>query len=47
MRVECDMLICDEQPTVPVFMHDKDSKYVVMTVEQLLPMSFGPEQLGA
>lgn len=26
-------------------MYDKDNKSVVMTLEQLLPMSFGPEQL--
>jgi len=26
-------------------MFDKDGKFVVMTVDQLLPMSFGPEKL--
>lgn len=26
-------------------MYDKDGKSVVMTLEQLLPMSFGPEKL--
>ncbi|KAJ4860560.1 cytidine and deoxycytidylate deaminase zinc-binding region domain-containing protein [Trichoderma breve] len=29
----------------PVIMFDKNSDYVVMTIEQLLPMSFGPEAL--
>jgi len=31
--------------TMPVLMYDKDGKFIAMTVEQLLPMSFGPEQL--
>ncbi|KAK4984904.1 hypothetical protein LTR50_006310 [Elasticomyces elasticus] len=39
-------LMSGAQPAVPVFMHDKNANYVVMTVEQLLPLSFGPEQLG-
>ncbi|KAI4124530.1 MAG: hypothetical protein LQ338_004741 [Usnochroma carphineum] len=30
---------------MPVFMFDKDGKYVVKTVGELLPMSFGPEDL--
>ena len=30
---------------MPVLMYDSEGKYVVMTVEQLLPMSFGPEAL--
>ncbi|KAK5127147.1 hypothetical protein LTR85_008507 [Meristemomyces frigidus] len=29
----------------PVLMYDKDGKSTVMTLEQLLPMSFGPEKL--
>ncbi|KAL0640290.1 hypothetical protein Q9L58_000570 [Maublancomyces gigas] len=29
----------------PIFMYDKDGEYVVRTLEQLLPMSFGPENL--
>ncbi|KAI5804933.1 cytidine deaminase-like protein [Geopyxis carbonaria] len=30
---------------MPVFMHDNSGRYVVMTLEQLLPMSFGPDSL--
>lgn len=30
---------------MPIFMFDKDGKYVVKTLEELLPMSFGPEDL--
>ncbi|KAK0286126.1 hypothetical protein LTR35_004560 [Friedmanniomyces endolithicus] len=30
---------------MPIFMFDKDGKSTVMTLEQLLPMSFGPESL--
>lgn len=30
----------------PVYMYDKDGKVTVMTVEQLLPMSFGPDDLA-
>ena len=30
---------------MPVLMYDSEGKYTVMTVEQLLPMSFGPEAL--
>ncbi|KAL3418692.1 Cytidine deaminase [Phlyctema vagabunda] len=29
----------------PIFMFDKDGKYVVLKLEQLLPLSFGPEAL--
>ena len=32
--------------TTPVIMFDKDGKWIVYTVEQLLPLSFGPEQLA-
>ncbi|KAK0337202.1 hypothetical protein LTR91_004292 [Friedmanniomyces endolithicus] len=30
---------------MPIFMFDKDGKSTVMTLEELLPMSFGPESL--
>lgn len=30
---------------MPVLMYGKEGKPAVMTVEQLLPMSFGPEKL--
>jgi len=30
---------------VPIIMHDKNGKSLTMTLEQLLPMSFGPEAL--
>lgn len=30
---------------MPILMYDKDGKSTVMTLEQLLPMSFGPEKL--
>jgi cytidine deaminase len=30
---------------MPVLMYDKDGKFITMTVDQLLPMSFGPEKL--
>ncbi|KAL1302473.1 hypothetical protein AAFC00_002864 [Neodothiora populina] len=30
---------------MPVLMYDSEGKYTSMTVEQLLPMSFGPESL--
>lgn len=30
---------------MPILMYDKDGKSAVMTLEQLLPMSFGPEKL--
>ncbi|KAK6541039.1 hypothetical protein TWF694_008418 [Orbilia ellipsospora] len=38
IREFCDL-------NTPIFMWDKDGQYLVMTLEQLLPMSFGPEQL--
>ncbi|GAB7328297.1 hypothetical protein MBLNU13_g00301t1 [Cladosporium sp. NU13] len=34
---------CD--PNTPILMYDKLGKYTVMTLEQLLPMSFGPDKL--
>ena len=33
------------EPSMSVLMYDKHGRFVVMTVEQLLPMSFGPESL--
>ena len=30
---------------MPILMYDKDGKSTLMTLEQLLPMSFGPEKL--
>lgn len=33
------------KPSTPILMYDKDNHSVVMTLEQLLPMSFGPDQL--
>ncbi|KAK8205268.1 hypothetical protein M8818_004980 [Zalaria obscura] len=33
------------EPSMPIMMYDKEGKYVVMTLEQLLPMSFGPDKL--
>ena len=30
---------------MPIFMYDKDGSYVVKTLEELLPMSFGPDDL--
>ncbi|KXL47195.1 hypothetical protein M433DRAFT_548340 [Acidomyces richmondensis BFW] len=30
---------------MPILMYDKDGKSTVMTLDQLLPMSFGPDQL--
>ncbi|EPS40923.1 hypothetical protein H072_5191 [Dactylellina haptotyla CBS 200.50] len=38
IREFCDL-------NTPIFMWDKDGQYVVMPLEKLLPMSFGPEQL--
>ena len=32
--------------TTPIIMLDKDGNHAVLTVEELLPMSFGPEMLG-
>ncbi|KAG7293129.1 hypothetical protein NEMBOFW57_003175 [Staphylotrichum longicolle] len=40
IREFCDL-------SVPIIMFDKDSNYVVMKLEELLPLSFGPEALGA
>ncbi|KAG5963056.1 hypothetical protein E4U58_003694 [Claviceps cyperi] len=31
--------------SMPIYMFDKDGNYVVKTLEELLPMSFGPEDL--
>ncbi|KYK56901.1 Cytidine deaminase [Drechmeria coniospora] len=31
--------------SMPVIMFDKNDEYVVLTLEELLPMSFGPDQL--
>ncbi|KAF4505014.1 hypothetical protein G6O67_007012 [Ophiocordyceps sinensis] len=33
------------KPEVPIIMFDKNLDYLVLTLEQLLPMSFGPEDL--
>jgi len=33
------------EPTMPILMFDVNGKFIVMTVEQVLPMSFGPEKL--
>ncbi|KAK6336403.1 hypothetical protein TWF696_001962 [Orbilia brochopaga] len=38
IREFCDL-------SIPIFMWDNDGNYVVMTLDQLLPMSFGPEHL--
>ncbi|KAI0401802.1 cytidine deaminase-like protein [Xylaria palmicola] len=38
IREFCDL-------TAPVIMFDKDDNYVVMRLEELLPVSFGPEAL--
>jgi cytidine deaminase len=32
--------------SVPIIMFDKDSNFVVMKLEELLPLSFGPDNLG-
>jgi len=34
---------CD--PETPIFMFDKNGAFIIMTLEELLPMSFGPEAL--
>ncbi|KAI1500067.1 cytidine deaminase-like protein [Biscogniauxia marginata] len=34
---------CD--PATPIIMFDKDDQYVVLRLEEMLPMSFGPEAL--
>ncbi|PSK42201.1 Cytidine deaminase [Elsinoe australis] len=33
------------EANTPIIMFDKEGKFVVMTIEQLLPMGFGPDQL--
>ena len=33
------------QLNMPILMYDREGKPTVMTLEQLLPMSFGPEKL--
>ncbi|KAJ6257749.1 hypothetical protein Dda_7538 [Drechslerella dactyloides] len=38
IREFCDL-------NLPIYMWDKDGNYVVKTLEELLPMSFGPEHL--
>ncbi len=38
-------LIDMSQLSMPILMYDRDGKSTVMTLEQLLPMSFGPEKL--
>lgn len=35
----------DSQLSMPILMYDKEGKSTVMTLEQLLPMSFGPDKL--
>ncbi|RPB22425.1 cytidine deaminase [Terfezia boudieri ATCC MYA-4762] len=30
---------------IPIFMYDKNGEYIVKTLEELLPMSFGPDTL--
>lgn len=53
-RKKLKQLVCIilDQPTddnvqlnTPILMYDKDGKSMVMTLDQLLPMSFGPEKL--
>lgn len=31
--------------TLPVYMYDKEGQYVMKTLDELLPMSFGPGDL--
>lgn len=38
-------MLISPQPNTPILMYDKDGKSSVMTLGQLLPMSFGPEAL--
>ena len=33
------------QLSMPILMYDKDGKSTVMTLEHLLPVSFGPQKL--
>jgi hypothetical protein len=40
-----DSICFSQQPSTPILMYDKLGKYTVMTLEQLLPMSFGPDKL--
>lgn len=42
-RMDVDLLVL--QLSMPVLMYDKDGKSTVLTLEKLLPMSFGPENL--
>ncbi|KAI5780285.1 cytidine deaminase-like protein [Peziza echinospora] len=35
------------EPSMPIFMYDKNGDYIVMTLDQLLPNSFGPDSLPA
>ncbi|KAL2022706.1 hypothetical protein VTK56DRAFT_4787 [Thermocarpiscus australiensis] len=42
---QCIREFCDL--STPIIMFDKDSNYSVMTLGELLPLSFGPEALGA
>ncbi|KAK4042554.1 cytidine deaminase-like protein [Parachaetomium inaequale] len=39
IREFCDL-------SVPIIMFDKDSNFVVMKLEELLPLSFGPDNMG-
>ncbi|KAK4105787.1 cytidine deaminase [Parathielavia hyrcaniae] len=41
---QCIREFCDL--SVPIIMFDKDSKFIVMKLEELLPLSFGPDSLG-
>lgn len=42
----CRQFIREFSPlSLPIFMFDKDGNHVVMTLDQLLPMSFGPDSL--
>ncbi|KAJ5533677.1 hypothetical protein N7513_000070 [Penicillium frequentans] len=34
-------------PSFPVYMYDKDGGYKIMTMDELLPDSFGPEHLSS
>ena len=38
-------LLISVQLNTPILMYDKDARSTVLTLEQLLPMSFGPENL--
>ncbi|KAI0022565.1 cytidine deaminase-like protein [Xylariomycetidae sp. FL0641] len=33
------------KPTAPIIMFDKDNNYIVLRLEEILPLSFGPEAL--